>query len=55
MLQLGQDPDEVDVAETANQERDAEKYHAELQTHGQEDVQLSLSEILIAHCSIRGS
>lgn len=49
MLQLGQDPDEVDVAEAANQERDAEKYHAELQAHGQEDVQLSLREILITH------
>lgn len=49
MLQLGQDLDEVDVAETANEERDAEKYNTELQTHRQEDVQLSLGEILITH------
>ena len=38
VLQLGQDPDEVDVAECANQERYDEKHHADLQTHWQEDI-----------------
>ena len=48
-MQLGQNSDEVDVAVAANEERDAEKYNAELQTHRQEDVQLGLSEILVTH------
>lgn len=49
MIQLGQNPNEVDVAETANQERNAEEYHTELQTHRQKDPQLSLCEVLITH------
>lgn len=58
MLQLGQNPDEVDVTETANQERDAEQNHTELQTHGQEDPQLGIGKVLITHflpLSINGS
>ena len=49
MVQLGQNSDEVDVAVAADEERDAEKYNAELQTHRQEDVQLGLGEVLVTH------
>lgn len=49
MLQLGQNPDEVDVAVTGNEEGDAEKHYAELQTHRQEDLQLGISKIFITH------
>lgn len=52
MLQPGQNPDEVDVAEAANQERDAEKDNTELQANREKDVQLSPGEILITHLSI---
>lgn len=38
VMQLGQNPDEVDVAITRNEEGDAEKHHTELQTHRQEDL-----------------
>jgi len=48
-VQLGQNPDEVDVAETANEERDAEKHNTELQTHRKKDLQLSFRKIFITH------
>lgn len=49
VLQPGQNPDEIDVAKATNQERNAEKYNAELQADGQEHLQLVWWEILIAH------
>lgn len=52
MLQVGQDPDEVYIAETANQERNEEEYNAELQSHRQEDFQLSICEVLITHLDV---
>lgn len=52
MLQLGQNPDEVDVAETRNQEWDAKKDQTELQTDRQKDPQLGLCEIFITNLFI---
>lgn len=48
-MQPGQNPDEVDVTETADQERDAKQHHKELQANRQEDVQLGFGKILIAN------
>lgn len=38
VMQLGQDPDKADVAESANNERDAEKYQKDLQAHREKDL-----------------
>lgn len=53
-LQLGQDPDKVDVAEAADQEWDAEEDNAELQTHWEEDLQLSIREVLVTNFGLCG-
>lgn len=43
-----EDADEVYVAEAANKEGNAEENHAQLQTHRQEDLELSIGESLVA-------
>lgn len=52
MLQLRENSDEVDVAKARNQERDAEKHHAEFEAHRQEDIQLRFGKILIAYVNL---
>lgn len=37
VMQLGQDPDKADVAESTNNERDAEEYQKDLQAHWEKD------------------
>lgn len=37
VMQLGQDPDKADVAESANKERDAEEHEKDLQAHREKD------------------
>lgn len=42
----------MDVAETRYEERDAEKHHAQLQTHREEHLQLLFGEVFIAHLAL---
>lgn len=47
--QARQDANEVDVAESADEQRDAEEHNAQLQAYRQQNMQLGISKLLIAH------
>lgn len=47
--QTRQDANEVDVAESADEQWDAEQHNAQLQAYWQQNTQLCISKLLIAH------
>lgn len=49
MSELGEDPDEINVAEAADQEGDEEENQAELQSDRKKDIQLLRGEVLVTH------